>query len=193
MVSQSGRCCEHNLSLYDWLSLEYSLSNSNLPEEMKEFVDNPKQQQCRVGLTAYHSFFSEDELTSIESLCQEIQEKAEKNEFLPMTSQKTYQGNILSRTKHFFNARYLWTAKEMESANSHIANGIRTDVSPVPRELITLVEQPLVESGTCQSMLIHRSTHSFSFPCNRFSCKPICQCLCLEHVSQRKCGNSPTL
>lgn len=63
----------------------------------------------KVGVTCYENFFSHEEMDEMEHLIEETEQKSLRDEFLPMTAQKTFTGTTLKRTKFFFGYRYMWT------------------------------------------------------------------------------------
>lgn len=91
-----------------------------------------------VGITSYENFFSNDELKDIEKHVEETEEKCKDRAYLPMTAQQTFCrkgvdskkiNRKLVRTKFFFGYRYMWTKEQLSEPFSHVAAGVRCDVS----------------------------------------------------------------
>jgi len=65
----------------------------------------------------------------------------------PQTFHHTMRGGHVARTKMFFGARYLWTAKQMAEPDAAVARGIRRDVAPPPRFIVDAVLPALLRRG----------------------------------------------
>jgi len=72
-----------------------------------------------------------------------------------MTSQKTFQGQTLKRTKFFFGYRYMWTKNQLSEPFAHVAAGVRGDVSRAPLWMKTMLEDPLVEAAIVEEHFLN--------------------------------------
>ena len=112
-----------------------------------------------VGITSYENFFSHDELLEMERNVDQTEAKCENRAFLPMTAQQTFskQGAIgqnpareakrrLVRTKFFFGYRYMWTKEQLSEPYSHVAAGVRSDVSKPPLWVKKALEEPMYDA-----------------------------------------------
>ena len=52
-------------------------------------------------------------MDEMEKLVEVTEEQSFRDEFLPMTAQKTFTGLALKRTKFFFGYRYMWTRTQL--------------------------------------------------------------------------------
>lgn len=105
------------------------------PEERKNPFNYP------VGCTTYENFYSHEELCEIEKLVEDTEKRCKNRAFLPMTAQQTFNRQAgdsssarkttgrLVRTKFFFGYRYMWTREQLSEPFSHVAAGVRQDVS----------------------------------------------------------------
>ena len=99
------------------------------PGERNNHVNYP------VGITCFENFFTDEELKEIEKNVENTEELCKNRAFLPMTAQQTFsrlsnsvQGRLV-RTKFFFGYRYMWTREQLAEPFSHVAGGVRQDVS----------------------------------------------------------------
>mmetsp|Transcript_32297 Transcript_32297/g.51579 ORF Transcript_32297/g.51579 Transcript_32297/m.51579 type:complete len:668 (-) Transcript_32297:2696-4699(-) len=126
-----------------------------------------------VGLRTYIGVFSRETLKKYEDKMDEIYLKSTQEttsgttsyprRILPETCHHTAKRRSLdkiSRTKMFFNARYLWTAEQLGELDSDIARGVRVDVSRGPRWMRTDLEQTLVDHEILETGFVN------SFACN---------------------------
>ena len=122
---------------------EYFFDPDNVPNNFeyfeKQFPDK------RIGVVTYENYFSHEELLEIERLTHQTELEYFRGAFLPHTGQTTISGKKIKRTKFFFGSRYMWSAHQLAEPHSHVAGGIRTDVSPIPGWMVDKVETPLVE------------------------------------------------
>lgn len=70
-------------------------------------------ENLKVGVTCYENFFTNAEMNNMENQVEETEQKSIRDEFLPMTAQKTFTGVTLKRTKFFFGYRYMWTKTQL--------------------------------------------------------------------------------
>lgn len=131
-----------------------------MPETIRSKVlKNQKQRNCPynypVGVTSYENFYSHEELCEIERLVEETEKKCENRAFLPMTAQQTFskanahpteKKRRLVRTKFFFGYRYMWTNEQLSEPMSHVAAGVRCDVSQPPLWIQTRLAQPMYKA-----------------------------------------------
>jgi hypothetical protein len=68
-----------------------------------------------------------------------------------MTAQQTFtrQGGQkrLVRTKFFFGYRYMWTKEQLSEPCSHVAAGVRRDVSAPPQWVHDSLAKPMYDAG----------------------------------------------
>ena len=83
----------------------------------------------KVGVTCYENFYSHKEMDEMEKLIEQTEQSSLRDEFLPMTAQKTFTGLTLKRTKFFFGYRYMWTRTQLQDPLANVAAGVRADVS----------------------------------------------------------------
>jgi hypothetical protein len=95
----------------------------------KDSTDMKDIQNLKVGVTCYENFYTPKEMDQMEDLIMETEQRSFKDEFLPMTAQKTFTGVTLKRTKFFFGYRYMWTRVQLQDPLSNVAAGVRADVS----------------------------------------------------------------
>jgi len=121
----------------------YYFDPDNVPNNFeyfeKQFPDK------RIGVVTYENYFSHEELLEIERLTHQTELEYFRGAFLPHTGQTTISGKKIKRTKFFFGSRYMWSAHQLAEPHSHVAGGIRTDVSPIPGWMVDKVETPLVQ------------------------------------------------
>lgn len=91
--------------------------------------------------------------------------------------------NRLCRTKFFFSARYLWTAEQMASPGSTMAQGIRADVAEPPLWMRQLIERPLVENKIVKAR-IHHLVRAIMISFTYYFCRAgsMGQRICDEHL-----------
>jgi hypothetical protein len=103
--------------------------------------------RCPVGITTYKCVYSNDELKAMEADIDITLEKISQNKLLPNTYHELRKRSHLTRTKIFFNARYLWTKGQKQNRSLAMrAQGIRVDVNKSPAWLVEKLETPLVKS-----------------------------------------------
>jgi hypothetical protein len=112
----------------------------NSKTDMK-YINNLK-----VGVTCYENFYSHKEMDEMEKLIEQTEEQSLRDEFLPMTAQKTFTGQTLKRTKFFFGYRYMWTRTQLQDPLANVAAGVRGDVSQPPVWMKSRLEEPLVNA-----------------------------------------------
>lgn len=127
----------------DVIKKVYYFDPDNVPNNFeyfqKQFPDR------RIGVVTYENYFSHEELLEIERLTHQTELEYFRGAFLPHTGQTTISGKKIKRTKFFFGSRYMWSAHQLAEPHSHVAGGIRTDVSPIPGWMVDKVETPLVQ------------------------------------------------
>lgn len=96
---------------------------------LNEKTDMSDLENLKVGVTCFENFFTHEEMNAMEQNIEETEQKSLRDEFLPMTAQKTFTGVTLKRTKFFFGYRYMWTRTQLQDPLSNVAAGVRADVS----------------------------------------------------------------
>jgi len=92
---------------------------NGIPENFKQVrglkgdADMKDINNLKVGVTCFENFYSAAEMNEMEQLIEETEQKSLREEFLPMTAQKTFTGVTLKRTKFFFGYRYMWTKTQL--------------------------------------------------------------------------------
>ena len=114
-----------------------------------------------VGITTYKHIYSPSELRILESKIDSTLVEIEKGKMMPETYHQTRKGGHLTRTKMFFNARYLWTKEQTQNKIlSSRANGIRVDVEKGKKWLLEKLEKPLIKSSIIEEDFVN------SYACN---------------------------
>ena len=129
----------------DVIKKEYYFEPDHLPSNFDFFKD--KFADGRIGVVTYENYYSHEELQELERLTHLTELEFFKGSFLPHTGQVAMSGKRVKRTKFFFGSRYMWTAQQLCEPHSHVAGGIRTDVSPIPTWMISKIEKPMVDDG----------------------------------------------
>jgi hypothetical protein len=116
-------------------------------------------QWLRVGMVLYTDVYGEATLVAIENHADETDRAFVSGKFLPFTGQRTIQRGRTTRTKFFFNARYLWHKTQLSGNAGRVANGVRSDVSHQPDWMPSTVLKPLIEEEIVPS---HDFVNSFA-------------------------------
>lgn len=104
-----------------------------------------KNPELRAGMTTYEGFFTHEELKKLEESALDTDSKALNGEFLPNTAHHTVVRQRLTRTKFFFEARYLWTSEQLSHPSAKQAAGVRIDVSRSPEWVKGDILHPMIE------------------------------------------------
>ena len=122
---------------------------------MKPLKDMKDKNNLMVGVTCYENFYTHQEMNEMEKHINETEQKSLRDEFLPMTAQKTYSGHMLKRTKFFFGYRYMWTRTQLQDPLANVAAGVRADVSQPPIWMKTKLEEPLVKGKVLEKDFVN--------------------------------------
>ena len=140
--------------------IDWCVRKSEVPEEMlrhsnKLVTHFSDENLLSLGCSTYLDVLDKDTLESVENETLKTFDNSRKNlQLRPDTYQHTFVGRrkdpekaVVTRTKMFFGARYLWSGNQLSDQGAKRAKGIRIDVARPPSFTTDLILPEIVKCG----------------------------------------------
>jgi len=146
-------------------SIDWYLNPGILPAgfDTKKYPLDVSTGMFPIGVRTFINVYTDHDIARIESHVDDLyKESLNPHSYLqPETyAHSGRTAGLISRTKMFFNARYLWTRSHFEDPDAAVAGGIRRDVSKAPSWMSKEFESKMIEAGVISQRFVN------SFACN---------------------------